>query len=733
MGKKHKKHTGEQNSVDASAENSMNADDTSSQGDAVQGEKTLKLVFKFGHQEASDSAGASQGEERLKHKHKKKKKRKEEKDKEEFCVQESFGVKRTAADDIAEEPPEKKYYFETENNGDDGETIEDRVRHSPRSCAIRSDDGAILRQCLEFLQRVLQNKDVNGFFAYPVTDSIAPGYSSIIHSPMDFSTMETKIERNEYRSVMEYKKDFMLMCNNAMTYNRPETVYYKEAKRLLLLGAKQLSKEKLLHMRKTQSWMANLTLAEIGIDVHGNILEELPPIIEELKLKEKPKSKSTKVVSGPFEPFPDQLSPEEILVQVQGAAKKAQQELTMRKPKTDLVFFRRNKKGVTSLNILNPENDGIVSDSERVVNLAEMCGRLKEGTGYLSTFREDKRNKVIPVHYLSYGPFSSFAPQYDSSFANVSKEESDLLLSTYGDETGVQYAKSVLSFVDTAGDYAVKMVNNLLDMLTKGQHTRTNHALEQQRKLEREKAAAEAAELEAQASVNCEPSALPEGSQVTDTSFEGPHVEEDPIQKRLNSTAEMIGDLQKVQNVRLGQTPPTYVGAFTGPSEKEIELASKVTEGLVDLTREATPAGVVTVESVRKAMGIAHPSSAAGLGYMQDAGGSEPEDGQPEGGIEMASPVKRAGTASASTCGAEEEEDDDEDDDEEDDDDEDESESDEEEDDDEEDEEEGQEREAEIGTGSLMVEGISEDLGEFFTNPPQGAEETSLDEASMDG
>jgi bromodomain-containing protein 7/9 len=49
------------------------------------------------------------------------------------------------------------------------------------------------------------SKDVNGFFAYPVTDSIAPGYSSIIHNPMDFSTMETKMERNEYRSVMEYK------------------------------------------------------------------------------------------------------------------------------------------------------------------------------------------------------------------------------------------------------------------------------------------------------------------------------------------------------------------------------------------------------------------------------------------------------------------------------------------------------------------------------------------------
>ena len=46
---------------------------------------------------------------------------------------------------------------------------------------------------------------MNGFFSFPVTDSIAPGYSNIIHEPMDFSTMKAKIEANEYHSVTEYK------------------------------------------------------------------------------------------------------------------------------------------------------------------------------------------------------------------------------------------------------------------------------------------------------------------------------------------------------------------------------------------------------------------------------------------------------------------------------------------------------------------------------------------------
>ena len=48
-------------------------------------------------------------------------------------------------------------------------------------------------------------KDANGFFAFPVTENIAPGYYSIITHPMDFSTMKTKILNGEYHSVAEYK------------------------------------------------------------------------------------------------------------------------------------------------------------------------------------------------------------------------------------------------------------------------------------------------------------------------------------------------------------------------------------------------------------------------------------------------------------------------------------------------------------------------------------------------
>lgn len=34
------------------------------------------------------------------------------------------------------------------------------------------------------------------------------------------------------------QEDFRLMCSNAMAYNRPDTVYYKAARRLMHIGSK---------------------------------------------------------------------------------------------------------------------------------------------------------------------------------------------------------------------------------------------------------------------------------------------------------------------------------------------------------------------------------------------------------------------------------------------------------------------------------------------------------------
>ena len=44
----------------------------------------------------------------------------------------------------------------------------------------------------------LEKNDPNDIFAQPVTDQIAPGYSTMIRNPMDFSTIKTKTENLVY-------------------------------------------------------------------------------------------------------------------------------------------------------------------------------------------------------------------------------------------------------------------------------------------------------------------------------------------------------------------------------------------------------------------------------------------------------------------------------------------------------------------------------------------------------
>lgn len=92
-------------------------------------------------------------------------------------------------------------------------------------------------------------------------------------------------------------------------------------------------------------------------------------------------------------------------------------------------FLRQKKDGTTSMQILvDVEN----SCPERIVSLGAFIGKLQSGTGQLHSFREDRRNNAKIVKPLNYGTYCSFAPIYDSRFANLSKEESELVLNTYG-------------------------------------------------------------------------------------------------------------------------------------------------------------------------------------------------------------------------------------------------------------------------------------------------------------
>lgn len=56
-------------------------------------------------------------------------------------------------------------------------------------------------------------------FMHPVKDEIAPGYSALIHRPIDLTTIKKNIETGITRTTKEFQRDIMLMFTNALMYN----------------------------------------------------------------------------------------------------------------------------------------------------------------------------------------------------------------------------------------------------------------------------------------------------------------------------------------------------------------------------------------------------------------------------------------------------------------------------------------------------------------------------------
>lgn len=601
-------------------------------------------------------------EKKHKHHHKEKRKRREESSQDDVSV----------GEESLSEPPAKRIGL------DGGQQIDeqmiavarevDAAGREPRSCVLRQrQERSAFQRLTEYLLKALEKKDPKQLFAWPVTDHIAPGYSSIISQPMDFSTMKQKIDSGVYITLNQFIDDFKLLCNNAMVYNQPHTIYYKAAKKLLHAGVKMMSPDKLKPLRSVLTYMGDIGRDALGFDVgEGNVGFSAPSELapsnspsaavseagtddpmagDESMEGEVTKKKEPKPILNKFEAISDDLTPEEILEQAQKASQNAAAKLAARKLKTAMGFLRQRKDGTTSLNILVP-GDGIdMEKKEKAVLLGAVTGKLTHGTGQLQGFREDRRNLSKAVKPLYYGAFGSYAPSHDSTFANLSKDESDLVYQTYGDEAAVQYAESILDFAKD-NDYTITMVDNLLDILTHGEHRRTKRNLEDRRKMREEEErmrvildnARSHESTNVMSSSHSTPVQLPQSSQQIidpplhvnipvqamnldtlkslsdlgiDTDFlEGVELlrkeveDQKQTQAQLNHTGGLLENLQQVQSDRLSTAPPPHLSQVMQPSVTEQQLAEKITENLTDLAKRVPPAAVVPVTAIRKAMGV---------------------------------------------------------------------------------------------------------------------------------
>uniref|UniRef100_A0A671LUQ2 Bromodomain-containing protein 9 n=1 Tax=Sinocyclocheilus anshuiensis TaxID=1608454 RepID=A0A671LUQ2_9TELE len=421
MGKKHKKHRPEWRKVEGDYEDKPL-------------DKPLKLVLKVGGSEVTELSGSghdsSYYDDRSDHeweRHKEKKKKKKKKSEKEKYVDDEGRRRR-------KEKKRKRDKFESESEADEflpgvKVEVEQQADRPVRACRTQQENECTPRQqLLEHFLRLLQRKDAHGFFAFPVTDAIAPGYSMIIKHPMDFSTMKDKIDANEYKTITEFKADFKLMCDNAMVYNRPETVYYKAAKKLLHTGFKMMSKQ-----------------AAILGDDHITAKEpvtEILPIHTEYPKKSKKQPVKEPIISDLYElegnacSLTDSTAEEHVLALVEHAADEARDRINS---------FMPNSKVQPSCNL--------------------MFLTLTKFLTFLSS------------------AYNTQTLQNNSVYPDLLPEEMDMLYSAYGDETGVQCALSLQEFVKGCGSFTKRLVGDLLDKMTAGDHSKAIIQIRQNRNL----------------------------------------------------------------------------------------------------------------------------------------------------------------------------------------------------------------------------------------------------------
>ncbi|KAJ0920580.1 putative chromatin remodeler Bromodomain family [Helianthus annuus] len=140
-------------------------------------------------------------------------------------------LKKRKLDEEVEEVRGRKFDDEDEENEEDEE--EEEAGGSDFDCGTASDVPKRVpmpdKKTLELILDKLQKKDIYGVYAEPVDPEELPDYHDVIKHPMDFATIRKKLAKGLYLSLKEFESDVFLICTNAMQYNAPDTVYYKQA------------------------------------------------------------------------------------------------------------------------------------------------------------------------------------------------------------------------------------------------------------------------------------------------------------------------------------------------------------------------------------------------------------------------------------------------------------------------------------------------------------------------
>jgi len=140
-----------------------------------------------------------------------------------------------------------------DNNNDSDDKADADKKEDTESSKSKEEDSHLIKEdtvmppehvkiCTSIIRNIKRHHD-SGPFLKPV-DPVAlciPDYFTIIHHPMDISTIESKLKKLEYKSIDGFIDDFTLMFKNCYEYNGTQQPVSLMAKNLEISFNNQLN------------------------------------------------------------------------------------------------------------------------------------------------------------------------------------------------------------------------------------------------------------------------------------------------------------------------------------------------------------------------------------------------------------------------------------------------------------------------------------------------------------
>ncbi|CEF68420.1 Bromodomain and Protein of unknown function DUF3512 family-containing protein [Strongyloides ratti] len=438
--------------------------------------------------------------------------------------------------------------------------------------------------------RKLSAKDPEEYFAYPVSSADAPEYDKIITNPMDFLTIRGKIEDGLYKTVRDMENDVNLISENAMIYNAPTTIYYFAAIKLQGIAKYYFSEKYLEYLRVSLPFGRQVTHEEAGLKP-----PKVYPIIP-------PRGRSSQqlrhfIFDDDGKKFSDLSN--------------GNTKLTTEVPKLKgKLAFLDNKNGATVLNVLSDEHVGRTS-----YTIGDLVGKLERGTPGLLTNYEPIALAKTPIGYFDYGPFTTFAPQYDSTWASMTKKDSDMFYNCYGSRENTGLAFQMMNTIKDCDESYIKIVNELLDEITNGEHSKTMEEFKTKDDSDSDDEEVSKYDLYKDVpddklidniltleNIGVDCGIIKEIKDLIGVKTYQQFTTLEELQRQGNVH---LNDLNYLQNQRLSMRPPVTLSHGIQASQAEINLAEKVVDNLhTQISDYAKPQDLVQPQVIHNALSI---------------------------------------------------------------------------------------------------------------------------------